>query len=180
MKKSIIILLAVVLLFSVGSQVFAQEGKAGKPEIKIDETEYPPVVVKISNSIIKIGDSVEMVWGIMGPPDHIWAMRGKDNRDQDYVKMVYYSYGLNIDVTNLKNTVQGIMVEENNQVYKLVNLPFKLGQTRQDVINEWGEPEKTIQNTLAYWKRGVYITTDDEGLITHIFISSPGKFEDEK
>jgi len=174
-----------ILLELVYSPVFAQFKKPRKPSgpashIKVDKEKYKHAGVIIGKSFLKTGDKLSILWGVMGPPDKIWAMRGKDDVNQDYVKLDYYSYGLSFDINSITNSIQGILIEENNRIFKLKGVPFGIGQKYKIVTQTWGEPENTAPGILAYWRRGVYIGVDDSGSIVHIFITAPGEFEDEK
>lgn len=187
MKKYLKPFLIILLIITVCvSSSFSQETKLSEEEkeaskkIKVEEDKYKPAGVIVGDAFIKAGMKVRYLWGIMGPPDQVWAMRGKDNVNQDYVKLDYYSHGLSFDINSMKNVVQGILIEQNSRTFQLKNCPFRIGQDYQIVLDSWGEPERKIQGTLAYWRRGVYIGIDDNKKISHIFITTPGKYEDEK
>jgi len=164
-KLSIIFLLSLFLLLTVS--------------ISYGEKTYPQAGVKVDSAAIKCGDKLTTIWGIMGPPDKLWAMRGRTGKKKDHIKLDYYTYGLSLDISNSSNQVQGILIEENNDGLQLLNCPFLIGQDKNSVIKVWGKPEKEIQNTLAYWARGVYLGIKS-GKITHIFITYPGKTKEEK
>ncbi|MCD4783333.1 MAG: hypothetical protein K8T10_05800 [Candidatus Eremiobacteraeota bacterium] len=186
MKKylKITIILAIIVGL-MGTVSLAQYKKPRKPKgpashIKVDDEEYSSSGVLIGNSFIKPGDKLPILWGIMGPPDKIWAMRGKDDVNKDYVKLDYYSYGLSFDINSLSNEIQGILVEENNRIFKMKEVPFRIGQEHKIVLQTWGEPENSQPGILAYWRRGVYVGVDDSGVISYLFLTKPGIFEDEE
>ena len=186
-KLTIKLLILIFILTLVTSPLYAQYSKPRPPKkddptshIKVDSEKYSPAGVIVGKAFLKSGDKLPVLWGIMGPPDKIWAMRGKDDVNNDYVKLDYYSYGLSFDVNSNNNMIQGILIEENNRIFKMKEVPFRIGQDYKDVIKSWGEPENTAPGILAYWRRGVYVGVDDSGKIAHFFITYPGKFEDEK
>lgn len=183
MKKfSLFLILIVLVVLSVSDAAMAQYKKPRPKEgsdVKVDDEKYKPAGVLIGQTVIKFGDELTGVWSLLGPPDRIWAMRAKEDKEKDYVKMDYFSYGMSVDISNNGNKVQGILIEENNTSCKLVNCPFRIGQDQSYVTNAWGAPEKNVSGTMAYWKRGVYIGIKD-GKISYIFITSPGEFREEK
>lgn len=174
------------MLTLVSSPLFAQykkprpAAKDAASHIKVDKEKREPAGVLIGEAFIKSGEKLPVLWGIMGPPDKIWAMRGKDDVNNDYVKLDYYSYGISFDINSNSNKIQGILIEENNRIFKMKEVPFRIGQDSKEVISSWGDPENTAPGMLAYWRRGVYIGVDDSGNILHFFITDPGKFDDEK
>lgn len=156
----------------------ASSGESGKVK-KVDTEKYDPAGIIIKDSLIKAGENLAYIWGIMGPPDHLWAMRGKDSFEQDYVSAEYFTYGLSIHLNCVSNNVQGIMIKENNNNVKFLNCPFAIGQSVKTVLNTWGEPERTVPGILMYWRRGVYVGVSESDMIDYLFIAEPGVFEDE-
>jgi len=143
----------------------------------------PIVGVKVNGQLISPGLDYADVMAIMGPPDQIRAMRGKENAG-DYVNFHYGSYGLSIDISNEKNDIQGILVEDNRNA--LQGVPFKLGDNYQTAYQVWGKPDQTYgpdgsaaPQWVCYWHRGVYLQVGDQGRITIIFLVMPGKFDNE-
>lgn len=186
MKKRLVIALlgAFIISLFIISSCHAQYKKPQKPtgpaaDVKVDSEKYPPSGVVIGEALITAGERLPILWGIMGPPDKIWAMRSKDDVNKDYVKLDYYSYGLSFDVNSNTNQIQGILIEENNRIFKLKEVPFRIGQSHKDIIESWGEPENSEPGILAFWRRGVYIGVDDSGAVSYIFLTNPGVFEDE-
>lgn len=174
-----------IIVGCIGTVSLAQYKKPRKPSgpashIKVDEEKHSSSGVIIGKSFIKPGEKLPVLWGIMGPPDKIWAMRGKDDVNKDYVKLDYYSYGLSFDINSLSNKIQGILIEENNRIFKMKGVPFRIGQEHKIVFKTWGEPESSQPGILAYWRRGVYVGVDDSGVISYLFLTKPGVFEDEK
>ena len=185
-KTTAVLIIALLMLTLVSSPLFAQykkprpAAKDAASHIKVDKTKYAPAGVLIGEAFIKGGEKLPVLWGIMGPPDKIWAMRGKEDVNNDYVKLDYYSYGISFDINSNSNKIQGILIEENNRIFRMKEVPFRIGQDSKEVINSWGDPENTAPGMLAYWRRGVYIGVDDSGSIIHFFITEPGQFDDEK
>lgn len=187
MKKKLILIVIAVLVLSLvqGDSCFAQYSKPRAPagdesKVTVDETSYNPSGVVIGQALLTPGEKLPVLWGIMGPPDKVWAMRSKDDVNQDYVKLDYYSFGLSFDINSNSNRIQGILIEENSRLFTLKEVPFKIGVNHKVVLDTWGDPETAEPGIMAYWRRGVYIGVDDSGDISYIFLAPPGVFEDEK
>jgi hypothetical protein len=170
-RLCIVVLSLVVLLCTAQAQ-------QDSPAKKVDQGEVPAAGISVQNTPIKPGEKLSTIWGLMGSPDRILAMRGKQDSNGDYVKMDYDANGFSLDINNSANTVQGILVTENNPSFKFINCPYKIGQQARDILAAWGEPEKTVPGTLAFWSRGVYVGVDASGgKVTYIYITYPGKVE---
>jgi len=139
-----------------------------------ESSAYSQMGVIVNGQIITPGQDLLTVAGIAGFPDRIRAVRAKDEK-MDYVMLSYFTYGVTIDIQNDSNTVQGILVQENS--VKLVGIPFKLGESAQQVNKIWGKPDAEYPGYLCYWKRGLYIGVDGSGRISHLMIVAPGSEE---
>ena len=143
---------------------------------KVPEVVYPPMALMINGQRIAPGDSLTIVFGILGFPDQMRAMRGKD-KAQDYIHLMYFSYDLSFDITSDTNLVQGIMLQD--QKLKVPNMPFKIGEPYQKAIKLWGKADKESPGFICYWKRGVYLGVGDDGGINTILLTQPGKDKEE-
>jgi hypothetical protein len=137
---------------------------------------YEPMGLMINGQRIVPGDSLTLVFGILGFPDQMRAMRGKD-KSQDYIHLMYFSYGLSIDISSDTNVVKGLLLED--QKLKVPNLPFRIGEPYQKAVKIWGKADKESPGFICYWKRGVYLGVGDDGGITYIFLTEPGKEKEE-
>lgn len=184
MKKTALAILFIALAATLTcSRAYSQDSAAvicKNEKVKVDQAKYQPSGIAFGTEGIKPGDKLPKVWGLLGPPDKLLARRHKKDPKQDYVKLAYYSYGISIDINNRDSRVQGILVEENNSQFKLVNCPFRIGQSTDMVKSSWGDPEKQVKSIMAYWRRGVYIGANKAGKITHIYLTYPGQFKEEK
>ncbi|MCL5036483.1 MAG: hypothetical protein M1269_05110 [Chloroflexi bacterium] len=142
-----------------------------------EKEEYAASGVLINQQMISPGESLLTLIGVAGFPDHIRAMRGKEN-ENDYILMNYYTYGVSFDITSDTNVIKGILIEENN--IEIQGVPFKIGEPYKKAVDEWGKPDKEYPGVIVFWKRGIYFGVEEKGKISHIFITSPGKFDDEK
>jgi hypothetical protein len=165
------ILLVGLLLGLLGIQSgFAESGS------KVPEIVYPPMALMINGQRISPGDSLAIVIGNLGFPDQMRAMRGKD-KTQDYIHLMYFSYELSIDISSENNLVKGILLED--EKLKVPNLPFRIGEPYQKATKLWGKADKESPGFICYWKRGVYLGVGDDGGITYIFLTEPGKDKEE-
>jgi hypothetical protein len=173
MKRHSVLAVVLLLCLLIGAPAAMAQAKGAAPK-----GNFPPAAIKLGDDVIKPGEKLATIWALLGPADKIWAMRNKKDEKEDYVKLDYFTYGFSLDVVNTTNLVKGILVEENNNSVKLVNCPFRVGQDALAVTTAWGEPEKKISGTMAYWSRGVFVGVNEAGKITHMFITSPGKYKD--
>lgn len=133
--------------------------------------------VKVNGSVIHPGETMQVLLGIAGPPDHVRPVRGQDQAN-DYVCFSYTSYGLSVhvrSVNNRDNIVDSIVVMQNN--VKLVNVPFNVGHDYRAIIRLWGQPDQQEPGFMAYWKRGVYVAVGENGVVTGISLAEPGHVE---
>jgi len=171
MKKLLTLTLIMGLLLMAG--LGAEEQKAPLNE------NFPTPGVMINRQLVSPGDLMLNLFGIAGLPDHVWANRGQE-QSGDYVKMDYLSYGtsFNISSGDKENVVTGILIKSSK--LEIQNVPFKVGQSIDQVESAWGKPETQDKKVFCYWKRGVYFITDDQGKINYIFLTLPGKNEEGK
>ncbi len=179
MKRVSLILVLLLMTSAFTTRICHPQAKPQPdPGIRVDTEKYQPAGVLVGEQVIRSGDRLPIIWGFLGPPDKIWSMRGKKTKDDDYVKLDYFSYGFSVDVANNTNQVKGILVEENNVSTRMVNCPFRIGQDISQVTASWGDPEKQVGNTLAYWRRGVYIGLTDDNKVKYLFFTYPGEFDE--
>ena len=134
--------------------------------------------ISVNRTTLMPGVDLQTMLGIVGPPDHVDAVRGKEPAN-DYVRFTYSSYGFSAHVktvNNQDNIVESMVILQNN--VKLVGVPFKVGDDYHAVMQAWGQPDQQEPGFMAYWKRGVYMAVDDKGTITGITLAEPGKVED--
>ena len=167
MKK--LFTLAVLLGLLLISGLLAEETKTPQA--------YPIAGVVINKQFISPGDLMLSLFSIAGLPDHMWAMRGQEQKD-DYIKMDFLSYGASFNITSSdrENDIKGIMVKDNQ--LEIRNVPFKIGGSIDEVVSAWGKPDSQENKVICYWKRGVYFVTNAEGKIAFIYLTQPGKAED--
>jgi hypothetical protein len=137
--------------------------------------------VIIGDAVIVPGEKVVTIFGAMGLPEHIWALRGKASQKDDYVKLDYVDYGLSFSVTNGNedgnkgNLIKSIYILKRGQ--KLKGIPFNIGDPYEKAKQAWGEPEKKEGGNANYFKRGVMLQVDDRGIIDIMQIQKPGKVD---
>lgn len=134
---------------------------------------YPASGLKVGSEVIRPGEALGVIFGLMGPPDQVRAMRSKRAED-DYVMFSYFSQGFSLDI-NQKNVVQGILVETREA--DVSGVPFRVGDTKDAVQKAWGDPDRTQSKVMAYWRRGVYVGTDEAGNVTSLFLTAPGQID---
>lgn len=134
--------------------------------------------ISVNRTTLQPGIDLPTLLGIVGPPDHVDAVRGKEP-ENDYVRFTYNTYGFCAHVktvNNQDNIIESMVILQSS--VKLVNVPFKVGDSYQAVMQAWGQPDQQEPGFLAYWKRGVYMAVDDKGTITGITLAEPGKVEE--
>ncbi|MBQ7529361.1 hypothetical protein IJT10_05615, partial [bacterium] len=134
MRKTLNFCLFLVIVFLIGMNSWAEESK----NMEAPKEKYPVCGIKMGGEVHP-GDDMQIVFSVVGPPDDILPMRVKDkDADSDYIHFMYRNrFMINI---NKKNIVQSITTIGNN--VETVNVPFKIGQSKKDVISQWGEPER--------------------------------------
>lgn len=159
-------------LLSLALPLGAEPVASGSPA---PATGYSPAGVRLGDYVLRPGEALAVVMGVLGPPDHLRPMRSKEEKD-DYVMLNYYTKGISLDIDGRSNCVQGILVE--SRQVKLEGVPFALGDSQQAVLTRWGQPEKTAAGVLAYWRRGVYVGVDDQGRLINFYLAPPGKVDE--
>ncbi|MFH0801116.1 MAG: hypothetical protein V2A78_01830 [bacterium] len=129
--------------------------------------------VCIGDQMISPGEPLITVWGFFGPPDRITGILEKNKKDI-YVALSYFTYGITVHLHNEDNTVQGILVQENNVNVQLAGVPFKIGDDGKLVKQAMGKPDNEESGMLVYWKRGLYVNIDGSGRISSILVALPG------
>lgn len=181
MKKHLITLLSLlIMILLLVTPAFSQNKKSDVDNVKVDQKKYPVPGIQVAGDIIQPGMRMTDIFGLLGPPDKIWAMRSKSDPKKDYVKMDYFTYGMAVDINNNTNDVHGILLQENNPSVKLMNCPFRIGQDQGAITATWGQPESVVNGVLNYWRRGVYFGIGQGGKISYMFMALPGEFKDEK
>jgi hypothetical protein len=166
MKQITIIFSLLVLTAVLSSPLSAQNETCG---------------VIVGDALIAPGEKVVTIFGAMGFPEHIWAIRGKASQKDDYVKIDYVDYGMSFSITNgnedgnKSNIIKTVYILKKNQ--KLKGIPFNIGDPYEKAKQVWGEPEKKEAGNANYFKRGVLIQVDDRGTIDLILIQKPGKID---
>lgn len=135
---------------------------------------FPPAGLRIDQAIIRPGEALPIIFGVVGPPDQVRAMRSKKEAD-DYVLFSYFAQGFSLDIGQ-NNRVQGILVESSEAV--MDGVPFRVGATKATVMKAWGEPDRSQNNVLAYWRRGVYVGHDQAGTVVNVFLAPPGRTDE--
>ncbi len=157
---------------AAGSELVAKSQPNSKDE------EYPVCGIDVGG-ILKPGDDLEIVFGVAGPPDQILPMRSRSKEpEDDYIHFIYRNrFTVNI---NKQNVVQSIIVFGHN--VKMVNVPFKVGQKKADVLAQWKKPEREASGMLIYFYRGVYFITEKNtpDQIDRIYLTLPGKVEEDE
>lgn len=176
------VLACVALLFAAVPARAQYPTKPRPPQRQPQSKPKPPEIQKsgisVNRTTISPGVDLQTLFGVVGPPDHVDAVRGKDPAD-DYVRFTYTSYGFSAHVktvNNQDNVVESLVILHNTVT--LVNVPFKVGDDYRAVMEAWGQPDQQEPGFLAYWKRGVYMAVDDKGIITGITLAEPGKVEE--
>lgn len=161
---------AVAVPCQVSAQV-ANEGKAASVNAKTDQV-YLPCGVTMGQQALRPGESLPVVFGVIGPPDQVQPMRSKSKKaEDDYVLFTYYDrFSLHI---NKQNAVQSIQVFDRNM--PLDGVPFKVGDVKATVLAKWGEPDRAVDKIDMYWYRGVYVMYDANEKIESLFFTAPGK-----
>jgi len=137
--------------------------------------------VVVGDAVITPGEKVVTIFGAMGFPEHIWAIRGKTSQKDDYVKFDYVDYGMSFSVTNgnedgnRSNIIKTVYILK--RARKLKGIPFNVGDPYEKAKQAWGEPEKKEAGNANYFKRGVLIQVDDRGTIELILIQKPGRID---
>ncbi|MGI5844270.1 MAG: hypothetical protein ACOX9B_08865 [Candidatus Xenobium sp.] len=168
-----LLLTALALALLLGMPAWTAPGQPATKPPPNQTAEYPASGLKIGSDVIRPGEVLPMVFGIVGPPDQVRAMRSKKEAD-DYVMFSYFAQGFSLDI-NQKNHVQGILVESRG--VEVSGVPFHVGDTKQDVLKAWGDPDRTQSKVLAYWRRGVYVSCDESDKVTSLFLTAPGQVE---
>ncbi len=171
--RSSFLFTALVLALLMAMPALAAPGQPGPKSSPSPTIDYPTSGLKIGRDVIRPGEVLPMVFGIVGPPDQVRAMRSKKEAD-DYVMFSYFTQGFSLDI-NQKNLVQGILVE--NREVEVSGVPFHVGDSKQDVLKVWGEPDRTQSKVMAYWRRGVYVSCDESGKVINLFLTAPGRVE---
>lgn len=149
-----------------------------QPQTRPKPPEIQKSGISVNNTTINPGVDLQTLFGVVGPPDHVDAVRGKEPAN-DYVRFTYTTYGFSAHVktvNNQDNIVESLVILHNT--VKLVNVPFRVGDDYREVMQAWGQPDQQEPGFLAYWKRGVYMAVDDKGIITGITLAEPGKVEE--
>jgi len=167
------LLKALVLALLMGLPAFSAPGQPGPKSSPSPAIEHPASGLKIGSDVIRPGEVLPMVFGIVGPPDQVRAMRSKKEAD-DYVMFTYFTQGFSLDISQ-KNLVQGILVEKRE--VEVSGVPFHVGDSKQEVLKAWGEPDRTQSKVMAYWRRGVYVSCDESGKVINLFLTPPGRVE---
>lgn len=175
--------LACVALLFVAAPVHAQypakpRPPQRQPQSKPKTQEFQKSGISVNRTTINPGVDLQTLFGVVGPPDHVDAVRGKEPAN-DYVRFTYTTYGFSAHVktvNNQDNIVESLVILHNTVT--LVNVPFKVGGDYREVMQAWGQPDQQEPGFLAYWKRGVYMAVDDKGIITAITLAEPGKVEE--
>lgn len=161
-----IIMLAIVSSGLMAQSIIRQKPRPAPQPVAPAEK----IGVTLEGQFIAPGDLVMTLFSAIGMPDKIKAMRGKE-KDQDYVMLSYYTYGIIIDIHNEKNTIQGILVQDNKIMVS--GVPFQVGDNAANVKQLWGKPEAEYTEEICYWKKGVYVGIDGTGKISHLFLVEP-------
>ncbi len=163
MKKfAFILLFALTAVYCFAYPAFSEESSSGKAGILIGDSAISP------------GDKKEYIFAFLGVPDGIYAMRGKGSKKNDYVKLYYQEYDLSFDLSNEDNVIKAIILKGD---LRLQSIPFKIGDSYDDVKNKWGEPDKKEAGYANYVKKGVMFKISDTGIIELIAIFPPGTLE---
>lgn len=167
------LLLVFALAWLMALPALAAPGQPGARPSPAPAADHPASGLKIGQDVIRPGEVLPMVFGIVGPPDQVRAMRSKKEAD-DYVMFSYFTQGFSLDI-NQKNVVQGILVE--NREVDVSGVPFHVGDSKEAVLKAWGEPDRTQSKVMAYWHRGVYVSCDESGRVINLFLTAPGRVE---
>lgn len=137
--------------------------------------DFEPAGIILGDSVIAPGQKAVFVYGNLGFPENIYAIRSKKDQKDDYVKFNYEDHGLIITITNEENIIKAIYVLKRDT--KLKGIPFKVGDSYDMVKKAWGEPDKKEQNYANYFHRGVLVRVSDDAKIDLIAIYKPGKID---
>lgn len=171
-------LCCVFVLLCVGSA--GAQFPAAKPRPPATTKQFQKTGIAVNRTAIYPGQDLPTLFGVVGPPDHVDPVRGKEPTD-DYVRFTYTSYGFSLHVKSLANrdnVVESIVILQNN--VQLVNVPFKVGDDYRAVMQVWGTPDQQEPGFMAYWKRGVYVAVGEGGLVTGITLAAPGKVDEQQ
>jgi hypothetical protein len=165
-----------VAVFLFAGRATAQYPNAApaQPGATRQQQQFQKSGITVNRTQIFPGQDLATLFGVVGPPDHVDAVRGKEATD-DYVRFTYRTYGFNAhvkSVNNRDNVVESIVILQNN--VQLVNVPFKVGDDYRSVMQLWGQPDQQEPGFMAYWKRGVYVAVADNGQVAGITLAEPG------
>jgi len=164
--------LAVLFLALAFALALPALAEPGRPSPSPAPT-YPASGLKIGAETIRPGEALGVIFGLVGPPDQVRAMRSK-KAENDYVMFSYFAQGFSLDI-NQKNVVQGILIETREA--EVSGVPFRVGDTKEMVQKAWGDPDRTQSKVMAFWRRGVYVGTDEEGNVTNLYLTAPGQLD---
>ena len=126
--------------------------------------------IEIGKNFFKPGDSMFYIVSQLSMPDIIRAVRSKDVT-RDFIVFYYKSEDIRFDITNEDNIVMGIKVVNND--VKIKGLNFRIGDSIDKVLMDWGKPDYTEGSEYCYIKRGIYIKSSMDQKIEHIYITKP-------
>ncbi len=164
-KKIIFLVLAAFIIMVSAGPAFAQQAPAGER-----------LGIFIGSQMISPGEPLISVWGTLGPPDRITGILQKNKKDI-YVALSYFTYGITVHLHNGDNSVQAILVQENNPNVQLAGVPFSIGDDGKVVTQRLGKPDNEESGLIVYWKRGLYVNVDGSGRISSMMIALPGSTE---
>ncbi|NDD28152.1 MAG: hypothetical protein EB084_07795 [Proteobacteria bacterium] len=178
-SRNVIVCVALLALMSPAQ---AQYGKPRAPKRQqtapTSAPQFQKTGISVNRANIQPGQDLETLFGVVGPPDHVDPVRGKEPAN-DYVRFTYTSLGFVAHVKTVKNrdnVVESLVVMQSN--VKLVGIPFNVGDSYKLALQEWGQPDQQEVGFMAYWKRGVYVAVNDSGIITGITLAEPGKVDE--
>lgn len=171
-RPSVLLILGLLLLAAPAAlgQIPRQKPSPGS------EPAFPPAGISVNDYVIRPGEQLSLVFGVAGFPDKVAAMRSRSGRkEDDYVLFSYLSNGFSIHIDSETNRIEGILVEDRR--VRLEGIPFGIGASRLEVVSRWGQPERTQNRVMAYWKRGVYVVMDGRDKVTRLMLTEPGRLD---
>jgi hypothetical protein len=160
MKNIIAFTMLIALIIFMQGTPSAQEGVCG---------------VILGDTLLKPGDKAVIAFSVMGFPEQMWAMRGRGEKNTDYMKFDYVDHGITLDITNDENLLKAIIIRKKG--LKIKGVPFDVGESYNKIKGLWGEPEKKEAGYANYFKKGVMVKVTDTGIIELIAIYKPGKID---